>query len=509
MAFSVHPITYVITIPQSDLTYVDVGLYTHDTDAFRLELKAWEDNEGGIIHPKTHLHNTEVTIVGVTYIRAIQILSPYSITYEDGQYTVILQGSNNNIFDVQGGILNRNQVQVIPTNAAGYIVVPVGSGLDSTQDAKLMGLPELPTIEASTVIAKEAKQDEIISTLDRRSPRWFSIPHDPRTLNGYYDFFFGKNGEQLNDSLWDNDAVVNGEPSNDFFFEIENNKAIAQIDITDATEKTADILFRYPPNEDFTITYDFNFDGSDPTGEPDIAFGLEAAGGELVWIDCYLYGGTWWFDIVSETQWEDDSGPDLIYNKIKIQRIGGEVKVWWWHIANERWEWKGDTAGYTIAEDYSGVTAWAEAYFWIYADGTGICKTTVDNFICQIPVTDIPNTSFIPAWKDGDFILDNITGEKYFLDGDTWEEFGSLSDEEEDQLFSVAESVWTHSEAQTLLLQADDIQISVEFIKQMQGGRWRILNDQMIFYEDDNLTEIARFNLTYDGSQNPIERQRV
>lgn len=36
-----------------------------------------------------------------------------------------LEGSNNNIWDVENGILNQNQVQVIPTNSAGLIV---GSG---------------------------------------------------------------------------------------------------------------------------------------------------------------------------------------------------------------------------------------------------------------------------------------------------------------------------------------------------------------------------------------------
>lgn len=122
MAISVNPSTFVITIPQSDLTLDSGTLYTYNTDNFRLELKAWEDDEGGIIFLKTHLHNTEVTVAGTTYARSIEILSPYSITFEDGQYTVILQGSNNNIFDVASGILNQNQVQVIPTNSAGLIV---------------------------------------------------------------------------------------------------------------------------------------------------------------------------------------------------------------------------------------------------------------------------------------------------------------------------------------------------------------------------------------------------
>ncbi len=135
MAFSVNPLTFVITIPQSDLTWISGTLYEMDTDVFRLALKDWEDDAtGGITLYKTHLHNTEVTIVGVTYARAINILAPYSITFEDSQYTVLLKGSNNNIFDVANGILNQNQVQVIPNNSAGLVVVTEAATSITEQD---------------------------------------------------------------------------------------------------------------------------------------------------------------------------------------------------------------------------------------------------------------------------------------------------------------------------------------------------------------------------------------
>ena len=68
---SVDPSTFVITVPQADLFFVSGTLYNHDTDAFRLELKSFEDSEQGIVMPKTHNHNTEVTIAGTTYARAI------------------------------------------------------------------------------------------------------------------------------------------------------------------------------------------------------------------------------------------------------------------------------------------------------------------------------------------------------------------------------------------------------------------------------------------------------
>lgn len=39
-------------------------------------------------------------------------------------------------------------------------------------------------------------------------------------------------------------------------------------------------------------------------------------------------------------------------------------------------------------------------------------------------------------------------------------------------------------------------------IYDIQFGRWRIVGDQMIFYKDDNATEVARFNL-FDDAGNP------
>lgn len=113
--------TYVIDIPQSFLTLLSGTIYELDTDIFRKELKTLEASEIGIVFPDTHTHFTEITIAGIAYARAISIIVPYSVEFEDGQYTVILRGSNNNIWDVQGGILQQNQVQLVPTNSAGLI----------------------------------------------------------------------------------------------------------------------------------------------------------------------------------------------------------------------------------------------------------------------------------------------------------------------------------------------------------------------------------------------------
>jgi len=59
----------------------------------------------------------------------------------------------------------------------------------------------------------------------------------------------------------------------------------------------------------------------------------------------------------------------------------------------------------------------------------------------------------------------------------------------------------------------DDLRQILEFLKSVEGGRWKIENNQMIFYDEDNVTEIMRFDL-YDENGEPtmrnvFERKRV
>ena len=131
MAISITYATLVIYVPKAYLNPESGTIYSLDSDVFRLDLKDLEDDEEGIAHPDTHRHNPEVTIAGVTYAKTIEIINNYSVEFEDGQYTVIIEGSNNNFHDVLAGILVQNQVQVIPTNAAGLIV---GGGAGATAE---------------------------------------------------------------------------------------------------------------------------------------------------------------------------------------------------------------------------------------------------------------------------------------------------------------------------------------------------------------------------------------
>jgi hypothetical protein len=132
--------TNIIDVELADLTPVSGTIYSFDTNAFRLTLKDLEDSREGAAFPRTHKHNTEDTISGTTYARGFIILPPYSVRFPDQQITVRLIGSNNNIDDVENGILVQNQCQVISSNAAGLITTVTGSGVTATDKTDIRDL---------------------------------------------------------------------------------------------------------------------------------------------------------------------------------------------------------------------------------------------------------------------------------------------------------------------------------------------------------------------------------
>ena len=111
----------MISVSQADLVFISGSLFNHDTAAFRAELKSWEDSEEGMVQPKTHNHNAAVLLGGIQYARVIEILSPYTITFEETgtPYVVSLSGSNNNILEKT----NLGTVQILSNNSAGLINV--------------------------------------------------------------------------------------------------------------------------------------------------------------------------------------------------------------------------------------------------------------------------------------------------------------------------------------------------------------------------------------------------
>jgi len=153
VSLSVNPLTSVISIPKADTTFVEINAETgyevreFDEYAFMRELGAFLDGPQGIVLPRTHKHDTETDLAGITYARKFTVLSPYTITFENDTYQVrLVGGTNNNLVDV----LNPNSVSLIPANSAGKQTVSSGSGLDAGQDTKLTRVHSLlDSIEGS------------------------------------------------------------------------------------------------------------------------------------------------------------------------------------------------------------------------------------------------------------------------------------------------------------------------------------------------------------------------
>ena len=118
MTISITWATGVIYVPKADMTLIQsvpTVIYELNIDDFRLILKSLEDDVAGIGFQKTHDHNTAIDVGGVTLARVVNILEPYTITFEDDQYAVNLVGANSNI----GDRVNVNQVSVRSFNSAG------------------------------------------------------------------------------------------------------------------------------------------------------------------------------------------------------------------------------------------------------------------------------------------------------------------------------------------------------------------------------------------------------
>lgn len=130
MAITIDPATKVISIPQSDCTLVSGTVYTLNTETvFRAQVNALLASEDYIWMDDAIAHNTEYTIAGLVYARSISIINGYTIEFTpDSQWSVVLEGSNNDLWDVLSGILVQNQVQVIPTNSAGLVNVSALAG---------------------------------------------------------------------------------------------------------------------------------------------------------------------------------------------------------------------------------------------------------------------------------------------------------------------------------------------------------------------------------------------
>lgn len=159
------PYQAAITIPQAYLTLITGTLYELDTDAFWDNLKAREDDEDGIVYGDLQIRFSSYTVAGVTFAPAL--LMQATVQFEDtgSQYSVRLAGTNNDIFDVENGILiPTDKVTVIAQNAAGLIESGV-SGLTPSESAALLNLEiDVALLLAGQDLTNEQKEAEHITS---------------------------------------------------------------------------------------------------------------------------------------------------------------------------------------------------------------------------------------------------------------------------------------------------------------------------------------------------------
>jgi hypothetical protein len=116
---SIDWITGEITVSRNDMPLAQVSpeVRTLDTNAFFTELKDAEASLEGAPWPDTQTRTSTYTVGGVTYSASLQIIPPYFVTFEDGQYRVVLEGTNNNIIEVA----TANQVGILGNNSSGLV----------------------------------------------------------------------------------------------------------------------------------------------------------------------------------------------------------------------------------------------------------------------------------------------------------------------------------------------------------------------------------------------------
>jgi hypothetical protein len=125
MAITVNWATKVINVPKADTTLVDIGppeIRSLDMNVVRQRLDDLMDDEEGMPFDTTHEHTAPLTVAGVTLARVVEIINGYTMTFEDGTYSVNIEGANSNVSDV----LNHNSVGVNTANSAGLIEVASG-----------------------------------------------------------------------------------------------------------------------------------------------------------------------------------------------------------------------------------------------------------------------------------------------------------------------------------------------------------------------------------------------
>lgn len=118
-----------IFVPKSETTLVQsspIEVRELSITDFHNTLRDLEDDEEGMVFPFTHNYVASINVGGVGLAQVMEIVAPYTVTFEDGQWAVNLTGGNSNIADK----VNINNVGVRTANSAGLVNNQVGLTLD-------------------------------------------------------------------------------------------------------------------------------------------------------------------------------------------------------------------------------------------------------------------------------------------------------------------------------------------------------------------------------------------
>lgn len=160
-ASATPPYKALILIPQDydHLTLVEGsapnGSWALDTYALWQDLKSLEASESGIVFDDLQTHNAKYAIAGTTYADAIGFLCEIAFynAAANEDWAVILEGSNNDLFDIVNGIYvpskGTGHITVVPGNSAGLVVIT--STDTATIEAKVDAL----------IAAQELTQEQI------------------------------------------------------------------------------------------------------------------------------------------------------------------------------------------------------------------------------------------------------------------------------------------------------------------------------------------------------------
>ena len=483
--------TGIIFVPRSELTLVQstpTEIYELELNMFRLILKDLEDNAEGMPYPITHIHNTEVSLGGLTYARVIEIVAPYTVTFENGKYAVNLVGANSNV----GDKVNVNNVSVRSANSA---------GMTSSPDIEYSSFNDMVTINITTsntgtTFPTGTPRRPVNNISDAKLIR--SYRGLPKKLHIIGDIVIGV-GDNIDDYELEGD-----EPSKTTIEVLPEAEAAGCVFIDCMLTGVLDGNATVKDSVVYNLSYVYGFVYNcliAEVGEITLGGGVNA-----YFLNCYSGKGSVHgsgFPTINcggagnGLVMHNYNGDVSIKNKTGtessvINLNAGAIEIQASCIAGTI-----ECQGTGPIEDYSGDGC--IVYSNDMSNSDNFSKAVWDESLATHDTIGSAGDVLVSVPKS-DEIADNVWDElliNHVVSGSAGDILasggaGGITPAQ------IAEAVWQDPNATGLI--AD-----VSFIKDIEGGRWKIVDNQMLFYRDDNEEYIiASFDL-YNGDNVPAE----